>query len=354
MNATEYFGLKVKKAKDFGFPEPIFINAEKLSNRTRVIYSVEIQAMHIPDKAQGTVHHYQLKFCKFKKVTEEPFWSEENVTTEEGFAIYDKASIEKIAAYIQANQALLGIDILSTDYTKAYFTNDKTAVKVLEGIMESGADRTSIFNFFKEQYPELDKKILTYKLVQARKSSLEEFRVSLSDPNKIEINYWQPFLEKNRWMFGLSYLVPLEEMRIDLWTEADYLFKSEDGFVDIVEIKHPHLPFWQKDRNSNYSRYRGYLQPGGDLKGAMTQAINYIFQIEKKFNDTDWLRENDCEAPVKPTCTVVLGRSNDWKVEENTAFRLLNDSLHGISIITFDHLYDRAKRLLDILENETE
>lgn len=353
MDALQFFSLKVIKAKEFGFPDPIFINAEQLTNKTRVLYTVEVQAMHIPGSDKKTVHHYSLKFCKFKKISEEPFWEEVDLATENGFGINDKASIEKLAAYIQANQTLLGIDILSKEYTQAFFTNDAAATNILSGILSSDTNKQIVLDFLKHNYPELDKKILTYQLVQSRRKALEEFKESLNDPDKKEVNYWQPFLEKNRWMFGLSYLAPLDDRSIDLWNEADYLFKSEDGFVDIVEIKHPHIPFWQLTKGVYY-RYRGNIMPSGDLRGAMTQATNYIFQIEKKFSDVDWQRENDCKAPVKPTCTIVLGRSENWDIEENTQFRLLNDSLHGVSIISFDHLYNRAERLLKILENEAE
>ncbi len=353
MNAQDFYNLRVRKAKDFGFPDPIFINVEKLSNRNRVIYLVEIQATHIPDKKKSSTHHYSLKFSKFKKQKEEPFWVEEDVMTDNGFTIADKASIDKLAAYIKANEALLNIDILSKEYTSAILTSDEVTIDLVKQILRSKKNKDTIYQLFKEQYPELDKKILTYKLVQARKIALEEFKKSLSDENKKERDYWQPFLEKNRWMFGLSYFVLLDENRIDLWDTADYLFESEDGFIDIVEIKHPHLDFWQKKGDGSYKKYRDFLQQDEELKGAITQATNYIFQVEKKFSDPDWCRENKCETPVKPKCTVIFGRSNNWKIEEKTAFRLLNDSLHGIEVITFDHLYNRAEKILNSLEKET-
>jgi len=352
MTAQDFYNIRVKRAKDFGFPEPIFINAEKLTERTKVIYLVEIQATHIFNKKTQKTHHFALKFSKFRKVKEEPFWEEENLIRDTGFSITDKPSIEKLAAYIKANEALLNIDILSRDYTSAILTNDRVTLNVVKKILSSEKNKNAIYELFKEQYPELDKKILTYKLVQARKSALEEFRVSLSDTDKKERDYWQPFLEKNRWMFGLSYFVLLDESRIDLWDTADYLFEAEDGFIDIVEIKHPHMEFWQKDARGNYNRYRSFLQHEEELKGAITQATNYIFQVEKKFSDPDWCRKNKCETPIKPKCTVIFGRSDNWKLEEKTAFRLLNDSLHGVEVITFDHLYNRASKVLDSLEKE--
>lgn len=352
MNAPDFYNLRVKKAKGFGFPDPIFVNAEKLTERTKVIYLVEIQATLIPDKQRQKTHHYALKFSKFKKVKEEPFWEEENIVSDSGFTISDKSSLEKLAAYIKANEALLNIDILSKDYTSAILTNDEVTIDLVKQILRSEKNKDTIYQLFKEQYPELDKKILTYKLVQARKIALDEFKTSLADPNKKERNYWQPFLEKNRWMFGLSYFVLLDESRIDLWDTADYLFESEDGFIDIAEIKHPHIEFWQKDSSGNYKKYRNFIQHSEELKGAITQATNYIFQVEKKFSDPDWCRKNSCETPVKPKCTVIFGRSDEWAIEEKTAFRLLNDSLHGIEVITFDHLYNRASKVLNSLEKE--
>lgn len=353
MNAKDFYDLRVIKAKGFGFPEPIFINAEKLTNRTKVIYLVEIQAMHIVDPKKHATHHYSLKFSKFRKTKEEPFWNEENLIKDTGFSISDKVSIEKLDAYIKVNNALLNIDILSKDYTSVLLTNDRATIDLVRQILQSQKNKEVIYQLFKEQYPELDKKILIFRLVQDRKNELEEFRNSFSDISKIERNYWQPFLERNRWMFGLSYFVLLDETRIDLWDTADYLFESEDGFIDIVEIKHPHVDFWQKDSSGNYKKYRNFLQISDELKGGITQAINYIFQLEKKFSDQDWCKKNDCETPVKPKCTIVLGRSEGWNMEQKTAFRLLNDSLHGIEIITFDHLYSRAERILKCLEKET-
>jgi len=351
MNAKEYFQTRIKKAKDFGFPDPIFLNTETLTDRTRKLYTVEIQSIHIPDKVKKKTHHFSLKFSKFSKIDEEPYWEEEDLTN--GFSIADKSSIEKLAAYIKVNQALLDIDILSKDYTSVFLSSDQATTKVLQQILSSSKNKDIIFKLFAEHYPELDDKILTYKIIKRRREKLKEFRTAVNDNSKLERNYWQKELENNRWMFGLSYIVPLEEKRIDIKNTADYLFKSDDGFIDIVEIKHPHIDFWQKDKNDNYVKYREYLQPSEELKGSITQSTNYIFQVEKRFSDPDWQEANKCDAPVKPTCQIVAGRSIDWKNEEYTAFRLLNDSLHGTKIITFDQLIDRAERLLKLSEEDT-
>ncbi|MEK9156752.1 MAG: hypothetical protein AAB448_01295, partial [Patescibacteria group bacterium] len=225
MDAQSFFDFRIKRAKEFGFPDPIFINAEKLSQRTRVIYLVEIQATFISDKIQNKTHHYALKFSKFKKIKEEnneQSWTEEDIVTNSGFTISDKESLEKLAAYIKANEELLGADVLSQDYVSVILSNDEMKIDLLKRILESSKDKEMVFSLFKDQYPDLDKKILTFKLVQSRKKALEEFQEALSDVEKKERNYWQPFLEENRWMFGLSYFILLDESRVDLENTTDY------------------------------------------------------------------------------------------------------------------------------------
>ena len=101
-------------------------------------------------------------------------WIEEDIT-EKGFSIYDRSSIEKLIGYIKANEALLDTDILYTDYTSAILTNDEATTKLIREILLSEKNKEALYELFKEQYPELDKKILTYKLVQARKAALYEF-----------------------------------------------------------------------------------------------------------------------------------------------------------------------------------
>ena len=56
---------------------------------------------------------------------------------------------------------------------------------------------------------------------------------------------------------------------------------------------------------------------------------------------------------MKPRCTLIFGRSNDWDDEMKKSFRILNSSYSQLSIMTYDQLLDRAKNVLGI-ENESE
>ena len=49
---------------------------------------------------------------------------------------------------------------------------------------------------------------------------------------------------------------------------------------------------------------------------------------------------------------LIFCRSNDWNNEQREAFRILNSSYHNLTIMTYDHVLNRAKRILGIDEVE--
>src|SRR3989344_4740959 len=121
--------------------------------------------------------------------------------------------------------------------------------------------------------------------------------------------------------------------------------------MDIAEIKKPGLPFWTLSRNGGYYKYRGkFLVPNAELQGVLAQVTKYILQAEKKVNDVEYIKDHGGIVPLKPRGVVVHGRSNDWGIDDWGAFRLLNDELHTVQILTFDQLQKQAERMLAVME----
>ena len=107
-----------------------------------------------------------------------------------------------------------------------------------------------------------------------------------------------------------------------------------DGFLDIIELKLPTAPFWTAENN-----------PNAELTKALMQCIRYLNEAEKKANDYDKIKELGCDI-VKPRITLTYGRSIDWHGEQHKQLRILNASFHNITILTYDHVLQRAKRLI--------
>jgi hypothetical protein len=201
-------------------------------------------------------------------------------------------------------------------------------------------DREALIGVLSEHQivPDDLRRMLNYR---ARCEAVERFERML-DANLVE-DSWQTWFEVNDWVLGSEFVQIIDERRIDVQHVADYLLKGYDGFVDLVEIKRPegHLRFWaDKLDHGNYI-------PHQDLIKAITQASRYLFEVEREAATVKF--EARIGAPtVKPRCTLIFGRSDDWNDEQREAYRILNAGLHNLSILTFDHVLLRARRMLGL------
>lgn len=184
--------------------------------------------------------------------------------------------------------------------------------------------------------------------VVQRKEAVEQFEkiLNISDEFakfKAELGVgkdeevWQRFFSENSWILGSDFVEILDERRIDVEDITDYLLKSYDGFVDIIELKLPAAPFWTNE-----------FIPRSELTSATMQCNRYILQVERKINDLEFNKKIQHTPIVKPRITLIYGRSDAWENDEREAYRVLNSSHTTLNVITYDHLLERAKRLVGI------
>ena len=153
---------------------------------------------------------------------------------------------------------------------------------------------------------------------------------------------WQKWFKENYWVLGSEFVEILDERDIDTCNISDYLMQAYDGFLDIIEIKRPEgqLKFWEsKIDHGNYI-------PSRDLSKAIVQATKYIYEVEREANSVKFLERVDNVKAIKPRCVLIFGRSNDWDAKQREAYRILNSSYHNLTILTYDHVFERAKRIL--------
>lgn len=180
-----------------------------------------------------------------------------------------------------------------------------------------------------------------------RKQAIETFETMLSD-DAVE-STWQKWFQDNDWVLGTEFVEVLEERAIDTNNITDYLMKAYDGFLDIVEIKRPEgaLKFWASNKDHDN------VIPSSDLIKAIAQAAKYIYEVERESNSVKFLERVNKVKTIKPRCILIFGRSNNWNDEEAEAYRILNSSYHNLTIMTYDHVLLRAKRILG-LDQEVE
>lgn len=206
-----------------------------------------------------------------------------------------------------------------------------------------------VWNTLVDDDPGLASRLALARIYDDRKRVVDEFEANLSE--NLTEEYWQKLLESNRWIFGSCYVGFIEERRVNLKSTLDHPLVGEDGCLEVVEIKRPDFPFWKLRRDGHLALYRNkYLVPSAELDGAISQGSNYILELERKMDSREWAKKHGGIYPLKPRYLVVHGRSTGWEDVELREFRLLNDRLHGISVITFDHLLSRAKQALELLQ----
>lgn len=178
--------------------------------------------------------------------------------------------------------------------------------------------------------------------------AIKEFE-SMLDDDLVE-HEWQAWFEKNTWVLGSEFVRVLDERTIDTHNISDFLMEAYDGFLDVVEIKRPegNLNFWMAAQD------HGNYVPSSDLMKAITQASKYIYEIEREANSVKYLERVDHVKTIKPRCILVYGRSNNWNEQQKEAYRILNSGYHNLTILTYDHVLARAKKMIGFVDEMEE
>lgn len=219
---------------------------------------------------------------------------------------------------------------------------DQESIEHIKGLFDN-PDKQKVLDFV------LRNNILSNDLVaslqnQTKTNAIMEFEEMLRQ-DLLE-QKWQEWFKKNDWVLGSEFVRILDERDIDTANITDYLMQAYDGFLDIIEIKRPDggLKFWADTQD------HGNYVPSSDLTKAITQATKYIYEVEREADSVKFAERVGNIKTIKPRCVLIFGRSNDWGIEQKEAYRILNASYHNLSIMTYDHVLGRAKRILGITE----
>lgn len=268
-----------------------------------------------------------------------------------------KQSREAIERWVSGNEKRVEqlrevVAANTTPLEEAPLEGIAAALKRLDELDENEADQFSaeLSDGDKERLAVFirDNGLLPDHLLQAleiarRERSIDDLATMLEED--LTESPWQKWFENNDWVLGTEFVRILDEKSIDVDHIADYLMQAYDGFLDLIEIKRPEgkLKFWADALD------HGNYVPHSDLIKAITQANCYLLEVEKEANSLKFLERLDGVKAIKPRCVLIFGRSVDWNDQQREAYRILNASYHSLSILTFDHVLERAKRVLALV-----
>lgn len=221
------------------------------------------------------------------------------------------------------------IEVTSTDQAEALLTFREFLAcgdheEILRSIADAGLSRADLSNAIR---------------TRERVQELKQFDEMLEEEE--DEHAWQKWFQRNPWVLGSEYVAVLEDRKIDTENTSDYLVQAADTHLDLIEIKRPSLIFWHSKKDHDN------LVPHSDLVKALTQAQNYLYQLEREMNSLKATERYGLPI-AKPRALLIFGRSHDWTTYEFHAQRLLNGGLSNVQVLTYDQVRAKAERILTL------
>lgn len=172
------------------------------------------------------------------------------------------------------------------------------------------------------------------------KKAVDELRRHL-DAGTTSENVFQDWCERHSWAFGNAYVARDPLRNISPGDQLDLLLPTILGFRDIVELKRPDMAVLRYDKS-----HRNYYF-SAESSAAIGQCHRYLDVLHEEA--AKGLRDHPHIVAYHPLARVVIGRSREWDPEKTRALHGLNRRMHGITLMTYDHLLEQCEQLLKTL-----
>jgi hypothetical protein len=154
-------------------------------------------------------------------------------------------------------------------------------------------------------------------------------------------NTYQSWCDRHSWAFGNSYVIRDEVRRISAGDQLDLLLPTLIGYRDIIELKRPDMEVIGHDKSHDSYYF------SAKTSGAIGQCHRYLDVLQDEA--AKGLRDYPHVVAYHPHATIVIGRSSDWSREKLKALHGLNRRMHGISVMTYDHLLSQSRQMLAVV-----
>ncbi|MFH1402328.1 MAG: Shedu anti-phage system protein SduA domain-containing protein [Patescibacteria group bacterium] len=170
-----------------------------------------------------------------------------------------------------------------------------------------------------------------------RKQHLLKYRAGKAE------DIFRKWLEQNLWVFGVEYFKKHGWRIVAEDAIADLVMETADGFIDLIELKRPKLPFPLFNKHSSHNGY----YPSAQFSQAVGQCLFYLKRLDEKKNNIE--QKQDTKI-LCPRVKLVIGRSRNFTTDEFETMRILNANFGSITVITYDDLLRNGKQIIDYYE----
>jgi len=333
---------------------------------------LEIQVSYINDKQdinQFRLIKHKLNKGKWQETEEKIKLSKFNMAkVQEFFTVLQELNLDELTQSKISLKQFNSVDDITKQSLKRLLTTEAgiELIKELTNNAENivAKDIVSI-SYRKEQLEVFSKLLFEENYIQQYKSDN-----GFADKKYGEENIWQHFFEKNPWIFGygLNYIccTNLDETTKLEQTVAGFTFNSSGKRTDalmrtrafisqfvLLEIKTPsNLLVKNQPRNDCWSISQ-------DITDAIAQIHKTVYKFKEVCYNKAELRDKEGNITglnvynVTPKSYLIIGTLEQLKdnPEKYSSFEVFRKSVNHPEIITYDELYERAKFIVENLEN---
>jgi len=170
--------------------------------------------------------------------------------------------------------------------------------------------------------------------IQIFESDLQEFKGYIDGETSEEVLH--DFLFNHLWLIDFQYMLYRKKKKEILEVGQPDITVYKDAFgierIAIIELK-------RADQEIITTAYRGEKKPVilAEVGKAISQTIHYLEELKSKNKILEGI--------------VIVGKKKEIK---DTFIENFNTYLHGVKVMTYDEIYDRAKNIIDILKQASE
>lgn len=189
--------------------------------------------------------------------------------------------------------------------------------------------------------------------LEALTKALQTWRDRNHESNE---EFWQNTLSDDAFVLEQVFSVPCAVVKGKAYVGGKTVLNTGGNIVDflvknsvtrnagLIEIKTPATKLIG-------AKYRGTFNPSDELTGAVMQVLNYRHSLGEQYFAVVQGNPDAFEA-FAPRCAVVIGHASRELTDpaQRKAFELFRGQLKGVDVVTFDELYERVQRIVDVLE----
>lgn len=173
------------------------------------------------------------------------------------------------------------------------------------------------------------------------RAAMDALRDHLEGGDARELTY-QAWCQQHSWAFGNAYLVHDDVRAITPGDNLDLLLPTVvAGYRDLVELKRPDMNVL------NYDKAHRNFYFASEVSKAIGQCHRYLDKLHDAAGKG--LLDHEEVVAYHPRATIVIGRSQDWGEDQQRALHGLNRRMHGITVMTYDHLLAQGRRLIELM-----